>query len=114
MKAGVLVLSEAMARRINACIKACDLIPTATLERYYGNCGGIDAALDEASLKDRLSVIAAQRDELLEALQSVHQWMDKQADAQSKGGHATFDLWALREQRDISSAAITKATGGAA
>lgn len=49
--------------------------------------------------------------ELLEALQSVHQWMDDQADAQSKSGRATFDLMMLREQRDIVRAAIAKATG---
>lgn len=54
-------------------------------------------------------LIAAAPD-LLEALQSVWLWMENQADAQSKGGHATFDLMALREQRDIASAAIAKAT----
>lgn len=57
-----------------------------------------------------LSLIAAAPD-LLEALQSVWLWMENQADAQSKGGHATFDLMMLREQRDIASAAIAKATG---
>lgn len=55
-------------------------------------------------------LIAAAPD-LLEALQSVWLWMENQADAQSKGGHATFDLMALREQRDIARAAIAKATG---
>lgn len=49
--------------------------------------------------------------ELLEALTSVRMWMEDQADGQSKGGHATFDLMALREQRDIAEAAIDKATG---
>ena len=49
--------------------------------------------------------------ELLEALTSVRMWMEDQADGQSKGGHATFDLMALREQRDIAEAAIKKATG---
>lgn len=55
----------------------------------------------------------AQREELLAALRSVHRWMDDQADGQSKGGHATFDLLMLREQRDIAEAAIAKVEGGA-
>jgi len=49
--------------------------------------------------------------ELLAALTSVWLWMENQADGQSKGGHATFDLMMLREQRDIAQAAIDKATG---
>ena len=57
-------------------------------------------------------LIAAAPD-LLEALESVWLWMENQADGQSKGGHATFDLMMLREQRDIARAAIAKATGGA-
>lgn len=58
-------------------------------------------------------LIAAAPD-LLEALESVWLWMENQADGQSKGGHATFDLMMLREQRDIARIAIAKATGGAA
>lgn len=54
-------------------------------------------------------LIAAAPD-LLEALRSVWLWMEDQADGQSKGGHATFDLMLLREQRDIARAAIAKAT----
>lgn len=49
--------------------------------------------------------------ELLNALESVWLWMENQSDGQSKGGHATFDLMMLREQRDIARAAIAKATG---
>ena len=48
--------------------------------------------------------------DLLDALQSVYQWMDDQSDAQSKGGHATFDLTMLLEQRDRARAAIARAT----
>ena len=55
--------------------------------------------------------LIASAPDLLAALQSVWLWMENQADAQSKGGHATFDLMKLREQRDIASAAIAKATG---
>lgn len=50
--------------------------------------------------------LEAENQRLREALASVHKWMDDQADAQSKGGHATFDLMMLREQRDIASAAL--------
>lgn len=49
--------------------------------------------------------------ELLETLKSAWLWMENQADSQSKGGHATFDLMMLREQRDIVSGVIFKATG---
>ena len=55
-------------------------------------------------------LIAAAPD-LLEALQSVWLWAENQSDAQSKGGHETFDLLMLREQRDIARAAIARATG---
>lgn len=55
--------------------------------------------------------LATAAPELLSALESAWQWMEGQADAQSKGGHATFDLMMLREQRDIARAAIDKATG---
>lgn len=63
---------------------------------------------NESAANARL--IAAAPD-LLEALQSVAMWAENQADGQSKGGHATFDLMMLREQRDIARAAIAKATG---
>lgn len=41
-----------------------------------------------------------------DALRSVLGWMEGQADGQSKGGHATFDLAQLREQRDIARDAL--------
>ena len=56
----------------------------------------------------RRAWLEAQDKRLREALASVHQWMCDQADAQSKGGHATFDLMMLREQRDIAGAALEK------
>ena len=77
--------------------------------------GVIIAEIDsgEAEYLDNARLIAA-APELLEALESVSLWMENQADGQSKGGHATFDLMMLREQRGIARAAIAKATGGAA
>lgn len=48
---------------------------------------------------------------LIEALERVYLWMDRQSDAQSKGGHATFDLMMLREERDAVKAAIDAAKG---
>jgi hypothetical protein len=59
------------------------------------------------------ALLMAKAPELLDALESVWLWMGSQSDAQSKGGHATFDLMALREQRDIAGSAILKATRGA-
>lgn len=63
-------------------------------------------ATENAEMKRRAECFL----DLLEALQSAHQWMDDQADAQSKSGHATFDLMMLREQRDKARAAIARAT----
>jgi hypothetical protein len=52
--------------------------------------------------------------ELLAALESISAWMESQADGQSKGGHATFDLMMLRGHRDAARAAIAATTGAAA
>lgn len=71
----------------------------------------VQNAVDFVEHQRELSRALDQRDDLLVALRSVHRWMDDQADGQSKGGHATFDLMMLREQRDIARAAIAKATG---
>lgn len=99
------------ARRLVACWNACEGLTTEHLEN-------IDM-LGE-TLAGRFSAFRASerelmdtRDELLAVLKGFHAWADNQADAQSKGGHATFDLWMLREQRDLASAAIEKAEGGA-
>lgn len=43
---------------------------------------------------------------LREALVRAHDWMDSQADSQSKGGHATFDLMMLREERNAIKSAL--------
>ena len=62
-------------------------------------------------LRQRIEQLKTQRDELLEALKSAWLWMENQSEAQSKGGHATFDLMMLRYERDMARAAIKKATG---
>lgn len=74
----------------------------------------VDPSSDCLELHPKFSHVAEQRDELLEALKRFESWADSQADAQSKGGHATFDIMALREERDAARAAIAKAEGGAA
>ena len=43
----------------------------------------------------------------LEAQERAWLWMENQADGQSKGGHATFDLMMLREERDALRDSIT-------
>lgn len=48
-------------------------------------------------------------EQLVAALERIHRWADSQADAQSKGGHATFDLMHLREERDALIPALTAA-----
>ena len=47
--------------------------------------------------------------ELRNAAQRAHDWMERQAKAQGKGGHATFDLMMLREERDALAAALSAA-----
>lgn len=46
-------------------------------------------------------------EQCVQALERMHLWADSQADAQSKGGHATFDLMQLREERDGMVPALT-------
>lgn len=48
----------------------------------------------------RIARLEAQVQELRDASQRAHDWMERQARAQSKGCHATFDLMMLREERD--------------
>jgi len=43
---------------------------------------------------------------LREALVRAHDWMDSQADSQSKGGHETFDLMMLRAERNAIKSAL--------
>lgn len=93
--------NKANARRLAACWNALDGISTTEIETA-ARCGSISHALAK---------VIKQRDELLDVLKGFHMWAENQSDAQSKGGHATFDLWMLREQRDLAATAIAKATG---
>jgi hypothetical protein len=46
---------------------------------------------------------------LLEAAQRAHDWMDSQADSQSKGNFHSFDLLCLRQERDALAEALAAA-----
>lgn len=61
--------TAADARRLVACWNACQGISTEDLDLHY-NAGGLDAALDEASLRSQVAV-TQQRDALLSALELV-------------------------------------------
>lgn len=93
---------EATARRLVACWNACEGLSTEDIEQFTPI-----AVL----VSTKVSELMFQRDELLEALKSAWLWMENQSDAQSKGGHATFDLMMLRYERDMARAAIAKAGG---
>lgn len=80
--------SLANARRIVACVNACDGIPTAWLE------GGA------ADIIEHSIALIKQRDELLEALKQIVA--------------IKFSNWSDGEMRAIAIAAIKKAEGGAA
>lgn len=97
----------ANARRLVACWNACDGLYTESLERGMPLAEQIVDALNQ---RDSLREVNA---ELLAALERFASWADSQADAQSKGGHATFDLMALREERDSARATIARATAQA-
>jgi len=55
--------------RLRACKSACKGIDTDVLERHYNAGGGIDSAMEEASLKDHVSAVM-QRDKLLGVLKA--------------------------------------------
>ena len=46
---------------------------------------------------------------LREAAQRAHDWMESQADSQSKGNHHSFDLFCLRQERDALAEALAAA-----
>lgn len=55
-----------------------------------------------------------QRDELLAALEQFATWGRMQHKAQSKGGHATFDMLSLKDEIDLAEAAIASVKGQSA
>ena len=55
--------------------------------------------------------IKKQRDELLAALEQFATWGRMQHKAQSKGGHATFDMLLLKDEIDLAEAAIASVKG---
>jgi hypothetical protein len=112
------VYSDDDARRLVACWNACDGLGTDLLENIVMVGDTIKSRFALRTQEERESI--AERDslravnaELLAALERFASWADSQADAQSKGGHATFDLMALREERDSARAAIARATAQA-
>jgi len=58
------------ARRIVACVNACAGISTEDLERHYNAGGGIDEAMEEASLQDHV-IAVQQRGELLALVRRI-------------------------------------------
>lgn len=99
-----------------------DLIDAYAETRH--RCGGIYNAKTEAARKAVIEALsgvqalsaapavaapAAPTPEHIAAMERAWLWMDNQADQQSKGGHATFDLMMLREERDALRAAIDAA-----
>lgn len=62
---------------------------------------------DCAALRDRIAPAPAlEVERLREAAQRAHDWMDSQADSQSKGNYHSFDLFCLRQERDALAEAI--------
>ena len=67
-----------------------------------------DVSINEQKANAHLIAAAP---ELYEALEKIRHWGESQHKAQSKGGHATFDMMMLREQIDTAKAALEKARG---
>lgn len=65
---------------------------------------------DCAALRDRIAPAPAlEVERLREAAQRAHDWMDSQADSQSKGNYHSFDLFCLRQERDALAEALAAA-----
>ena len=63
---------------------------------------------------DYICNMEKQRDELLAALEQFATWGRMQHKAQSKGGHATFDMLSLKDEIDLAEAAIASIKGQSA
>lgn len=76
------------------------------------------ATASAQGFRDGVASIAANAGEPtpahIKAMERAWLWMENQADGQSKGGHETFDLMMLREERDALRAAIDVAAPPAA
>lgn len=70
---------------------------TASAQGFRGGAASVDVAQERPT------------PEHIEAMQRAWLWMENQAEAQSKGSHATFDLMMLRDERDALRAAIDAA-----
>lgn len=67
---------------------------------------GADGLLVNMALTHQVEELTAENERLRAAMGQAHLWMENQLDAQSKGGHATFDLMTLSEERDAIAAAM--------
>lgn len=90
------------ARRLAACWNACQGISTDTLKRYYGNQGGIDAALEEASLRDHVTAVQ-QRDALLAHLEQLLTSSTAYASAIESDHGVDLEAWAESARATIAS-----------
>ena len=87
--ARITALESQLAQRFDAADMA-----TAAAQGFRAGAASVDVAQERPT------------PEHIEAMQRAWLWMENQAEAQSKGGHATFDLMMLRDERDALRAAI--------
>lgn len=78
-------------------------------------CHPASRSIDDIEMAGEIMrALLKQRDELLAAMEQFVTWGRMQHKAQSKGGHATFDMMALKDEIDLAEAAIASVKGGAA
>lgn len=96
-RANVVAAIRYAVRGATMCGKESDFDPDALVQNaVYALCGPFGDAIPAAQAQQPVSCA----DGLRVVLEEIHDWMDSQADAQSKGCHATFDIMMLREFRD--------------
>lgn len=106
--------NRADARRLVACWNACEGIQTELLEQYYSDRDGLDAALDQASLRKHATAVQ-QRDELLEALKGAVSALDALIEKVDRTGiNRSSQFYNALDQIDNAEATIAKVEGGAA
>ena len=75
-------------------------------------CHPASRSIDEIEMAGEIMRdLLKQRDELLAALEQFATWGRMQHKAQSKGGHATFDMLLLKDEIDLAEAAIASVKG---